>query len=75
MSVPAHVDYRHTPTLEDVISSQAHKWFKSNLLRREARTFTDLAILAKKRGWRFVARSYEFKARVLQAHADYLAPF
>jgi hypothetical protein len=70
-----HSDYAHAPTLEDVKSSNAHKSFKASLLRREAQTFTDLAAVAKQRGWHFMARNYAFKATQLQRHADFLAPF
>jgi hypothetical protein len=75
MSALAYVDYRHVPTLEDVALTESQKCFKSALLRREARTFKDLSALSKKRGWRFMAQSYAFKARALEARADYLFPF
>ncbi|MFY7928794.1 MAG: hypothetical protein ACOVS5_07970 [Oligoflexus sp.] len=69
----AHVDYRHTPTLEDVVATQAHRQFKAFLLQREAETLSALAALARKRRWNFMARNYAFKATVLQRHAEYLS--
>lgn len=75
MSLALYTGYLHTPTLEDVVATDAHKWFKSRLLRREARTYRELEAIALQRRWRFVANSYAFKARVLEAHADFLAPF
>jgi hypothetical protein len=72
MSATAHVDYCHTPTLEDVVATQAHRHFKAALLFRECQALLSLAALSKKRGWRFMANNYAFKAVQLQRHAEFL---